>query len=305
MQQFLYAFEFKVQELVVAFRCVSFALMVIGLIVHLSRQHYHMAAVVRPLGRALTITAMIASMGWWFPLVENTLLATADFFDEQYSTNPTRAADAIRESATPNPESSGFSWRKVHESIYNGLTTAFCWVFILIASSISGPMFAMQYILKWVLYLLTPFALACFMIPTLQGIAVRFFQQLLAILAWPIGFAITNFVSITIFQEFSNTVAPATTGEVAVAAPFVWAFAAILSCITLLVGTVFTPVICQKLFASGHAFDGSAGSPVSIARMALGFHNQLGAAAARSAAAQSASKTPTQPPSAKPQTPGL
>jgi len=305
MQLLLYDFEVKIQELVVAFRCIPFFLLVAGLIVHLSRHHYHIDSIVRPVGRALAITAMIASMSWWFPLVENTFLATAEFFDEQYTSNPTRASDAVRESASPDPS---FSLRKIHESIYNAMTAALCWMFTLIASAISGPMYAMQYILKWVLYLLSPLALACFMIPALQGIGVRFFQQLLAILAWPVGFAITNFVAITILEEFNKTIAPAHTAELAAWSPFILAFGAILSGLTIIIGTVGTPVICQKLFASGHAFTGQAGSPASIAQFSLGIHNQLGAAAARAAAAKStgsASMAAKPPPSSSNQAPGI
>ena len=66
MHYFFQNFELRVQELAVALQCVVFALLVIGLIIHLSRQHYHMASIVRPVGRALTIVGLVASMGWWF-----------------------------------------------------------------------------------------------------------------------------------------------------------------------------------------------------------------------------------------------
>jgi len=67
-------------------------------------------------------------------------------------------------------------------------------------------MLILQYVLRWLLYLLTPFALAIFMLPGFAGLGVRFLQQLLAILAWPIGFALTNLVALAVWTDFRAAV---------------------------------------------------------------------------------------------------
>jgi len=56
-------------------------------------------------------------------------------------------------------------------------------------------MLILQYVLRWLLYLLTPFHAGALPVPGFAGIAVRFFQQVLAILALAVGFALTNLVS--------------------------------------------------------------------------------------------------------------
>jgi hypothetical protein len=71
---------------------------------------------------------------------------------------------------------------------------------------ITVPMLILQYVLRRLRYLLTPFMLALFMVPGLGGIAVRFFQQVLAIPAWPIGFAITNLVALSVWTDFRGAV---------------------------------------------------------------------------------------------------
>ncbi|OAM90016.1 conjugal transfer protein TraG N-terminal domain-containing protein [Termitidicoccus mucosus] len=272
--------ENKFQTLIVAFRFVVFAMMVVGLIVQMSRAQYHHADFIRPVARALTITALVASMGWWFPLVENTLLATADYINPEYSENPSRAADRIREAARPDSEGREWSWRKLNESIYHAFTDALSWMFIQISTLLTAPMILLQYILRWILYLLTPFALGCFMIPVLSGMAVRFFQQVLAILSWPVGFAITNLLAVTIWQDFRAVVgANPASPEMIAYAPFLNNAGCVLAGLTLLIGTVSTPVVCQMLFAHGHAFTGQTASPVAIGRAASEITTRAGAAA--------------------------
>jgi len=307
MHYFFQNFELRVQELAVALQCVVFALLVIGLIIHLSRQHYHMASIVRPVGRALTIVGLVASMGWWFPKAENTLLAVAEFIDADYIKKPMQTANIIREGLTPNPaEGSKLSLRRIGQALFNAFIDAGVWILIFISTILTIPMYIMQYIIKWVLYLLTPMALACFMIPTLQGLAVRFFQQLMAILSWPVGFAITNFVAGSLWREFHNTVGPeATLYGMAFMQNAISNVGGLLAGLTLIIGTICTPVFCQKLFASGQVFTGTAGSPATIARTVMGVHSQMGAFAARAAAAKatggaSLAALPPPPPSATP-----
>lgn len=296
--------ETKIQALIVAFRFIVFAMMVIGLIVQMSRAQYHNTDFIRPVARALTVTALIASMGWWFPLIENTLWATADYINPEYSESPSRAADQIREGSKSNMEGHDWSWRKLNESIYHTITDAVSWLFIQISTLITAPMILLQYILRWILYLLTPFALGCFMIPALSGMAVRFFQQLFAILSWPIGFAITNMVAISIWQDFRSFAGAApVTPEMAAFAPTLTNAGGILAGLTLLIGTLTTPVVCQMLFAHGYAFTGQTASPVAIGRGASEIATRA-AGASRMLAVPAASGASSVPMSAK-QTPGL
>ena len=263
--------ENKITAMVTAFRFVVFAMLVVGLIARMSRHHYNNSELVRPLARAITIVALVSSMNWWFPLVENTMLAAASYIDPQYNNNPTRASEELRAGTAQNPEKKEWSWRKLNESIYHAMTDAVSWVFIQIGAVISAPMIILQYILRWILYLLAPFALACFMIPGGTQIGVRFFQQTLAVLAWPVGFAITNLVAIAIWQDFRAAVgANPASAELALYSPFLSNVGGILAAITLLIGTLSTPVICQKIFAQGYALTGETGNPGALGSKAAG-----------------------------------
>jgi hypothetical protein len=286
--------ESKIRTLAVAFRFVVFAMLVAGLIVHMSRRQYHGSDLVRPLARAIVITAAIAAMSWWFPLAENTFLAAAGFINENYNENPGGVADTIREDfvQSQNPEGQEWSWRKLNESIYQTVTNAITWCFVKFSTLLTAPMVILQYILRQVLYLLTPFALACFMIPALAGLGIRFFQQLLAILAWPVGFAITNLVAIAIWQDFRGIIGgnPASL-ELAVVSPVITQSGIILACIFLVIGTVSTPLICQMFLAQGYAFTGVSGNPYAIGKTLSSFSQRQ-----EPSGKSRASAAPVQPP---------
>jgi hypothetical protein len=106
--------------------------------------------------------------------------------------------------------------------------------------------------------LITPFMLAIVMVPGLGGITVRFFQQILAIMAWPVGFALTNLVALAVWNDFRNAVGPtpATLSD-AMYSPLLSFIGGILATVMILVGMLATPVVMQMLFAQGHAFSGA------------------------------------------------
>ncbi|MDR1281305.1 MAG: hypothetical protein LBK99_10855 [Opitutaceae bacterium] len=294
--------ETKIKTLVAAFRFAVFAMLVAGLIVHMSRHQHHGGDLVRPLARAIVITAAVAGMPWWFSLVENTFLATADYIDANYTENPTGIADTIREgfAQSQNPEGKEWSWRKLNESIYNAITNTIAWCLVGLGTLITSPLIILHYILRCVLYLLTPFALACFMIPALAGHGIRFLQQLLAIFAWPVGFAITNLVVVAIWQDFRGIVGPNPDNPgLYVASPFLDQVGAILATLVLVIGHITTPVICQMLFAQGYALTGASGHPVAIGRNIANKRPSRGSAPAKQA-------NPASPPPSSPHTvPGL
>jgi hypothetical protein len=105
-------------------------------------------------------------------------------------------------------------------------------------------------------------------VPGLGGIAVRFFQQLLAILAWPIGFAITNLVALAVWTDFRNAVGanPATMTD-AMYSPLLTFMGGILATIMIIVGMLATPIVMQALFAQGQAFTGRSGNFATMVNM--------------------------------------
>jgi hypothetical protein len=266
MEIYLPTLEAKMTALVVAFRFIVFAIMVVGLVfsIHSGRSG---DALMKPLFKAVVIVAAVALQDVWFPKVESVFLAIAEYVDPGYNEHPASSANAIRESTTSNPEGKSWSWRHLQESIYQAFVTAIANLFIYIGTLITVPMLILQYILRWLLYLLTPFALAIFLVPGISGIGVRFFQQVLAVLAWPIGFALTNLVALAIWNDFTAAVGASPTGVgEALYSPLLAAMGGILATIVIIVGMVSTPLVMQKLFAQGEAFTGSSVNPVAIVR---------------------------------------
>jgi len=242
--------------------------------------------------------------------VEGVFLAIAEYVDPGFSNSPSSSANTIRESTTANPEGKSWSWRHLNESVYQAVTNALANVFIYVGTLITVPMLILQYILRWLLYLLTPFALAIFMVPGFSGIGVRFFQQLLAILAWPIGFALTNLVALAVWTDFRAAVGanPNNLGA-ALYSPLLTAMGGILATIVIIVGMVSTPLVMQKLFAQGEAFTGSSVNPVSMVRsgaaMIQGTGARLAGRGAMPSSASTAATVPPPPPAAAGVRPGI
>ena len=267
--------------LVGAFRFIVFAIMVAGLIACMVKQNGGAAGMFAPFAKAIIIVAAIAYMDVWFPKTEQVFLSIAEYINPGYNENPTSASQTIRESATANPEGQAWSWRHLNESIYQAVSRALANVFIYVGTLIAVPMHIVQYVLRWLLYLLTPFMLALFMVPGFGGIAVRFFQQLLAIMAWPVGFALTNLVALAVWTDFRSAVGanPATIGD-ALYSPLLTFMGGILATIMIIVGMISTPIVMQALFAQGQAFTGSSGNFSTIvgagSRAIYGVGDRLG-----------------------------
>jgi hypothetical protein len=288
MEIFLPTLESKMVALVAAFRFIVFGIMVAGLIACMVKSQGGGAGLFAPFVKAIIIVAAIA----------------AEYIDPGYNENPTSASQTIRESTTDNPEGQTWSWRHINESIYQAVSRALANVFIYVGTLIAVPMHILQYVLRWLLYLLTPFMLALFMVPGFGGIAVRFLQQLLAILAWPIGFALTNLVALAVWNDFRGAVGanPTTVGDV-MYSPLLTFMGGILATIMIIVGMISTPIVMQRLFAQGQAFTGTSGNFTTIvgagSRAIYGVGDRLGRGRSAPLAAPSASQ-PSAPPSPPP-----
>lgn len=261
MEIFLPTLESKMVALVGAFRFIVFALMVVGLIAHAASLRTGNGGLFATLAKAIVIVAAVAFMDVWFPKVEQFFLMVAEYVDPGYNENPTSASQTVRNSTTDNPEGQSWSWRHINESIYQAVSRALANVFIYVGTLIAVPMHILQYVLRWLLYLITPFMLGLLMVPGFGSIVVRFFQQVLAIMAWPVGFALTNLVALAVWTDFRAAVGPnpATVSD-ALYSPLLTFMGGILATIMIVVGMLATPVVMQALFAQGYAFTGQSGN---------------------------------------------
>ena len=309
MEIFLPTLEAKMAALVVAFRFLVFAIMVIGLIAHMASERTTGSGFLRPLAKAVVLVALIAYLDQWYPKLDTGFLAIADYINPGYTSSPTAASDTVRESTTATPSGHSWSWRRLNESIYQAVTNAISSVFIYVGTLLTVPMLILQYVLRWFLYLLAPFALAVFLLPGASSIGVQFFQQVLAIHAWPVGFAVTNLVALAVWNDFRNAVGANPTGVIdALWSPLLTNMGGLLATIVILVGMVSTPVVMQKFFVSGYAFSGGSGNPMTILRVGQEAARtialaKLGGPAATAGLATAANRAP--PPIAAETRPGI
>lgn len=269
MEVFFPSLESNIIALVGTMQYIVFAIMVVGLIVYAASPRSSAGSLVVPLGKAILIVAAIAFMNQWFPQLDSGFLQVADYVDPGYSQNPTAAAESIRSSTDANPSGQSWSWRHLNESIYRAVTDAISHVFVYIGTLITVPMLILQYVLRWLLYFLTPFALALILVPGFSGISIRFFQQVLAIHAWPVGFAMTNMMALSVWQDFRNAVGanPQSVSD-ALYSPLLTLTGALIGTIMIVIGMISTPIVMQLLFAQGHAFTGNSANPATLLRTA-------------------------------------
>ena len=283
-----------------------FGITVVGLVAFAARHNSDGAQLFRIIAKAIIVVAAIAYLNVWFPRVEQLFLDVATFVDPQYIENPTSASDTIREATSNNPEGGEWSWRHINESIYQAVSRAPANIFIYVGTLVTIPMRILQYVLRWLLFLITPFMLALLLVPGFGGIAIRFFQQILAVLAWPVGFALTNLVALAVWNDFRSAVGPnpATVGD-AMYSPLLTFMGGILATIMILVGMISTPIVMQMLFAQGHAFTGASANVAhwvrSGASMIYGVGDRMLARGGRpalvpQAAAAAVAPPPTPPP---------
>ena len=257
MENFVPGLRETVLALSGTLRVVAFFVCVAGLMLQIHAARADLEGLARPILRAIVIVALVATLPTWFEFTEKLFLSTANVIEEGYTEHPMRAATLLRETVQEKSDSP-FSLRRVGESLYRAFLWAAAKLIVLIGSLLQLPFLLLQYILKLLCYLFLPVALALFMLPSLASLGTRYLQQTLAVLAWPIGFAVTELVAYHLVTAYATNLAVANgllPGQID-AASFASILGGLLGALWLLVGTLGTPVVMQMLFCSGAPVSG-------------------------------------------------
>lgn len=234
-----------------ALRVVVYFLCVAGLILRVHRGRADAEGLTRPVLRAATVVALVATMPWWFGYGEKVFLTAADTIQTGYTEHPMRAAAMIREGTTE--AGSGFSLRRLEESYFRATFWAGTKMVIWLGTLLQFPFLLLQHVLKLLCLLFMPVALGLFMVPSLEGLAVRYLQQSCAVLAWPVGFAVTELVGYHLWTAFYQNMMVAldlTAGKLD-ASSIASLLGGLLGALWLIIGTLATPFLMQSLFCSG------------------------------------------------------
>ena len=207
-----------------------------------------------------------------------------------------RTSARLRE--TVSGSSTEFSLRRIGETVYQAFLYGAAKLMVLIGSLLQLPFLVLQFVLKLLCYLFLPIALALYMIPSQAQLATRYVQQTLAVLAWPVGFAVTELVAYHLLTAYADNLATAydlTPGQID-AASFASLLGGLLAALWIIIGTVATPFLMQGLLCSGSPISGGGGTALqqlfALQQIAAVMKTiKTGGAAAPAVAAQAAAKT--------------
>lgn len=255
METFIPGLGENILSLTESLRGLLYVICVAGFMLHVQRGRNDPESLFRPFIRATCVIACIALLPQGFGAVEKTLLAVANVVNEGYTEHPMRTAEKMRASVADTGE---FSLRRLGESLHKAVLWAAAKLVVLVGSLLQVPFLVLQHVLKWLCYLFLPVAIALYMIPTLASLATRYVQQTLAVLAWPIGFAVTELVAYHLLTAYEANLAVAyglAPGEID-AASFASLLGGLLAALWMIIGTLGTPFLMQMLFCSGAPMSG-------------------------------------------------
>ena len=316
MDNFAPGLRDSVLSLAEALRVVVYFTCVLGLMLQVQQARADLESVVRPILRAVIIVAFVATLPHWFAFSEQVFLSVADTLQEGYTDHPMRTAAKLRE--TVQSGAGEFSLRRVGESLYQAFLSGAVKLIVLVASLLQVPFLILQFILKLLCYLFLPVALGLFMIPSQARLATRYVQQTLAVLAWPVGFAVTELVAYHLLTGYADNLATAyglTPGEIDPAS-YGSLLGGLVAALWLIVGTVGTPFLMQGLICSGSPVHSGGGAALQqlyalqqIARLVTSLKTgglaapAMAAAAGKSSGGSSGGLPPPPPPSVPPPLP--
>lgn len=260
MENFAPGLRPSILALTDALRVVVFFIAVVGLMMNVNRARGDAESIVRPIVRTTVVVGLVATLPYWFGWTENIFLTLADTVHEGYTLHPMEAASRLRDSVADS--ATDFSLRRIGESLYKGFLFGAAKLVVLMASVLQLPFLVLQFILKLLCYLFLPIALALMLIPSLASLGVRYLQQTLAVLAWPVGFAITELVAYHLLTAYGENLATAyglRPGEID-GASFASLLGGLLAALWLIIGTLGTPFLMQALICSGSPLSGGGGS---------------------------------------------
>lgn len=251
MENFAPGLRPAIIDLANTLRFIVFFVAIAGFMLHLQRARADIESLARPIVSAILIIGIITTLPHWFGFTERLFLEIANSVNERYTEHPMQAATLLRDSVTE--EANEFSLSRIGESLYRATLWAAVKLIALIASLLQLPFLLLQYLLKLLCYLFLPIALGLMLVPSLASLGARYVQQTLAVLSWPIGFAVTELVAYNLLTAFQQNLAVAydlAPGQID-AASYGSLIGALLAALWLILGTLGTPFLMQALIVSG------------------------------------------------------
>lgn len=282
-----------VEHLSLELRFVCYFILTGSIIVKVAHAHNgSIAGLMRPIVTATFICGLIATLPFWFNLIRDEFWNIAMTIRGEYAPDAATTSKELLKLLKPSDE--GTNWLDIADSVMKAVQFALGWLIVCIGALIQLPMLLVQFVMECLCYLFLPIALSLFALDSTRGLGIRYLQQTLAILAWPIGFAVVDLVG---YSLLTSAVSGVSAGALVVglATKFTPATMIIggLVAIWLLLGSLATPIVMQMLFCSGSPLSSAVGAALQLGLAAAGLSRLSGGGGGGGKASPSTSYTPS------------
>ncbi|MCE0497986.1 MAG: hypothetical protein LV481_08590 [Methylacidiphilales bacterium] len=288
---------------------VCYFILTAAIVVKTGRGSLSVGQLARPIVTNIILTGIIATLPFWFNLVRDEFWNIAVSIRTQFTGSVDGTGAALMQLI--QPPSTGIDWLDVGNSLMKAVQYALGWLIVWIGGLIQLPMMIVQFVMECLCYLFLPIAISLFAFESTKGLAIRYVQQTLAILAWPIGFAVVDLVGYSLLTSATSVVSA---GAIAagVATGFTPAKLVIggIVAVWLILGSLVTPIVMQMLFCSGTPMSSAVGHAMQMGLAFAGASRFLqsggeGGGGASAPSGPSASPPPSSPPPTAPSSPTL
>jgi hypothetical protein len=251
-------------------RFICFFVLTIAIIVRTGTGNTDLNHLLRPLMTNAIICAFLATLPTWFNMVRDSFWDIAVQIQQDFTGSIDGTGTKLMQSL--QPPSGQINWLDVSGSVWRAVQYALAWIIVWLGAIVQLPMMFFQYVMACLCYLFLPIAVSLYAFDGTKGLAIRYVQQTLAILAWPIGFAVVDMVGDALLNSIATAVAAG--GALAVGTATEWGPASFLIAgfvaVWLILGSLATPIVMQALFCSGSPMSSVVGHAAQFGLGALG-----------------------------------
>jgi hypothetical protein len=256
-----------VEDLSQQLRFICYFVLTAAIVVRTGRGSTSIGQLVRPIVTNIILCGIIASLSMWFNLVRDEFWNIAVSIRTEFTGSVDGTGAALMQLI--QPPDTGIDWLDVGGSLMKAVQYALGWLIVWIGGLIQLPMMIVQFVMECLCYLFLPIAISLFAFESTKGLAIRYVQQTLAILAWPIGFAVVDLVGYSLLTSGTSVVSAGALAA-GLATGFTPAKLVIggIVAVWLILGSLVTPIVMQMLFCSGTPMSSAVGHAIQTG---LGF----------------------------------
>ncbi len=256
-----------VEDLSQQLRFICYFILTAAIVVRTGRGGASIGQLARPIVTNIILCGIIATLPMWFNLIRDEFWNIAVSIRKEFTGSVDGTGAALMQLI--QPPDTGINWLDVGNSLMKAVQYALGWLIVWIGGMVQLPMMIVQFVMECLCYLFLPIALSLFAFESTKGLAIKYVQQTLAILAWPIGFAVVDLVGYSLLTS-STSVVSAGALAAGLATGFTPAKLVIggIVALWLILGSLVTPIVMQMLFCSGTPMSSAVGAAI---QMGLGF----------------------------------